>query len=115
MKKIICVLGLLFMSCEDPINVKLPKVENKLVIDAMLWRNIGETSGTLEVIVSRTTSYYNEKVPYVSNATVSLQANDMVFLAQEDVPGHYYIYDVNIAVDTNFTLSLNVDLSLIHI
>ena len=33
----------------------------------------------------------------------------MVFLAQEDAPGHYYIYDVNIAVDTNFTLSLIVD------
>lgn len=109
MKKIICFLGLLLLGCEDPIEVALPAVENKLVIDAMLWRNIGETSGTLEVIVSRTTSYYNEQVPYVSNAAVSLQANDVVFLAQEDVPGHYYIYDVDIAVNTNFTLSLNVD------
>jgi hypothetical protein len=87
MKKIICFLGLLLLGCEDPIEVALPAVENKLVIDAMLWRNIGETSGTLEVIVSRTTSYYNEQVPYVSNAAVSLQANDVVFLAQEDVPG----------------------------
>ena len=79
MKKIICFLGLLLLGCEDPIEVALPEVENKLVIDATLWRNIGETSGTLEVIVSRTTSYYNEQVPYVSNVAISLQANDMVF------------------------------------
>ena len=109
MKKIIYFLVLLLMGCEDPIEVALPAEENKLVIDAMLWRDIGEASGTLEVIVSRTTSYYNEQVPYVSNAAVSLQANDVVFLAQEDVPGHYYIYDVDIVVNTNFMLSLNVD------
>ena len=64
MKKIICVL-VLIMGCEDPIDVKLPAAENKLVIDAMLWRNLGETSGTLEVILSRTTDYYDEQVPLV--------------------------------------------------
>ena len=44
MKKIICVLGLVMMGCEDPIAVKLPAAENKLVIDAMLWRNLNEPS-----------------------------------------------------------------------
>ena len=96
MKKIICVLGLLLMGCEDPIDVKLPAAENKLVIDAMLWRNLGETSGTLEVILSRTTDYYDEEVPLVSNATVSLQTPNVLVTAQEDAPGHYYVYDVDI-------------------
>ena len=109
MKKIICVLGLLFLGCEDPIDVTLPTVENKLVIDAMLWRNLGETSGTLEVILSRTTDYYDEEVPLVSNATVSLQLFDMLFMAQEETPGHYYIYNVDINENDNFTLSLSVD------
>ena len=86
MKKIICVLGLLLVGCEDPINVALPAVENKLVIDAMLWRNLGETSGTLEVIISRTADYYDEEVPYVSNATVTLQQLDMIFTAKKTRP-----------------------------
>jgi hypothetical protein len=109
MKKIICVLGLLLMGCEDPINVALPAVENKLVIDAMLWRNLGQTPGTLEVILSRTADYYDDQVPYVSNATVTLQQFDMIFTAQEDAPGHYYIYNVDIAENDTFTLSLTVD------
>lgn len=109
MKKIICVLGLLLMGCEDPIDVKLPAAENKLVIDAMLWRNLGETSGTLEVIVSRTTDYYDEEVPLVSNATVSLQLFDMLFMAQEDAPGHYYLYNIDINENDSFTLHLTVD------
>ena len=109
MKKIICVLGLLIMGCEDPIDVKLPAAENKLVIDAMLWRNLGETSGTLEVIVSRTTDYYDEEVPLVSNATVSLQLFDMLFMAQEDAPGHYYLYNIDINENDSFTLHLTVD------
>ena len=58
MKKIICVLGLLLAGCEDPIRVALPAAEDKLVIDAMLWRNLDETSGTLEVIITRTADYY---------------------------------------------------------
>jgi hypothetical protein len=109
MKKIICVLGLVLAGCEDPISVALPAVEDKLVIDAMLWRNLDETSGTLEVIITRTADYYAEEVPYVSNATVSLQKFDMLFMAQEKTPGHYYIYNVDIAENDTFTLSLTVD------
>ena len=86
MKKIITVLGLLLVGCEDPINVALPAIENKLVIDAMLWRNLGQTPGTLKVILSRTADYYDDQVPYVSNATVTLQKFDMIFTAQEDAP-----------------------------
>ena len=109
MKKIICVLGLLFMGCEDPINVELPAAENKLVIDAMLWRNLDETSGTLEVILSRTTNYYDEEVPFVSNAKVSLQTPNVLLMAQEDALGHYYVYNVNINEIDEFTLSLTAD------
>jgi hypothetical protein len=109
MKKIICVLGLLFIGCEDPIDVKLPKVENKLVIDAMLWRNIGETSGTLKVIISRTTDYFNDEVPLVSNATVSLELSDMLYMAQEVLPGHYNLYNIDMNKTDNFTIHLTVD------
>jgi hypothetical protein len=108
MKKIMCVLGLLFLGCEDPIKLTLPTSENKLVIDAMLWRNIGETSGTLELILSRTNDYYEEEVPFVSDASVSLQLFDMLFVAQEDAPGHYYIYNVDINENENFTLRIKV-------
>jgi hypothetical protein len=114
MKKIICVLGLLLVGCEDPINVALPAVENKLVIDAMLWRNLGQTPGTLEVIISRTADYYDEEVPYVSNATVTLQQFDMIFTAQEDAPGHYYIYNVDVGENDTFTLSLTCRYSHVY-
>ena len=86
MKKIICVLGLVIMGCEDPIAVKLPAAENKLVIDAMLWRNLNEPSGTLEVMLSRTTDYYDEQVPLVSNATVSLQTPNACLLYTSPSP-----------------------------
>ena len=109
MKKIICVLGLVIMGCEDPIAVKLPAAENKLVIDAMLWRNLNEPSGTLEVMLSRTTDYYDEQVPLVSNATVSLQTPNAVLTAQENAPGHYHVYGVDINETDSFTLSLRVD------
>jgi hypothetical protein len=33
----------------------------------------------------------------------------MLFMAQEEAPGHYYIYNVDINENDNFTLSLSVD------
>jgi hypothetical protein len=36
----------------------------------------------------------------------------MIFTAQEDAPGHYYIYNVEVAENDTFTLSLSVDTAM---
>lgn len=110
MKNTLFLLGLLlFISCEDPIDVSLPEVVDNIVIDAMLWRPVGETTGTLEVVLSKTTDFYSVEVPYVSGAEITLQHGDVAQIAQEETPGHYQLADVAVTANTTYTLHVLVD------
>lgn len=110
MKKALFIFGLLFLaSCEDPIDITLPAHEKRVVIDAMLWRPVGETSGTLEVVLSNTTGFYNEAIPYIEGATVTLKNQDVIFTAQENEKGHYKAVNIPVLLNETFELAVAIE------
>lgn len=110
MKKVLFIFGLLLLaSCEDPIEVSLPAHEKRVVIDAMLWRTVGETTGTLEVVLSRTAGFYDEAIHYVEGATVSLKNQDVVFAAQENEKGQYKAENIPVEVGETFELTVVIE------
>lgn len=110
MKKLIFVFGLLlFWSCEDPIDVELPNTAQNIVIDAMLWRPVADTQGTLEVILTKTADFYSNTVPYISGADVSLHYGNTSVQAVEGDTGHYSIDDIQVPENEMFTLKVIID------
>jgi len=110
MKKALFIFGLLLVSsCEDPIDVTLPAHEKRVVIDAMLWRPVGETTGVLEVVLSRTTRFYNEAIPYIEGATVTLKNQNVVFTVQENEKGHYKAKNIPVLLDETFELAVAIE------
>lgn len=110
MKKVFFVFALfVLVSCEDPVDIVLPAHEKKVVIDAMLWRPVGNVTGTLEVVISNTTGFYNETIPFVAGASVSLKNKEAVFTAQENEKGHYIAENIPVSMDEIFELSVVID------
>ena len=106
MKRLIFIFGLfLFLwGCEDPIHIPLPEPTPYTVIDATLWRPVAGNKGTLEVVVSQTSDFYSDTVPYVSGASVSLTHGNRVVVAQEAEAGHYRAAGISVTENTDFTL-----------
>ena len=71
MRKIVFLLSILFVSCEDVIKVDLPKAPELVVIDAELSRPQGGGAAQLRVLVTKTTDYYSADIITVNNASVS--------------------------------------------
>lgn len=110
MKKLIFILGLsLFWSCEDPIDVELPNTEQNVVIDAMLWRPVAGTQGTLEVVLTETAAFYSKTILHISGANVSLHYNNNSIQAVEGDAGHYRAENIQISENDVFTLKVMVD------
>lgn len=107
MKKLIFVFGLLFFwSCEDPIDVKLPESKQYIVIDAMLWRPVAGNTGTLEVVLTQTSDFYSDEVPYISGANITLAFGNMSINAQETQDGHYKADNIPVDENAEFTLTI---------
>lgn len=100
---------LLLWSCEDPIDITLPAYEKRVVIDAMLWRPISANTGTLEVILSHTTDFYNNDMPYIENANVSLSTQNVTYTVQENTNGRYIIEDIPVSLNSIYNLSVVIE------
>ena len=73
MKKIIFLLTILCISCEDVVTIDLPKAAEQIVIDAELGRPQGGGMATLRVLVTKTTDFYSSEILYVDDASVVLE------------------------------------------
>lgn len=110
MKKRSLLFGLLLLlGCEDPIDVSLPPLDERLVIDAMLWRPVGGSTGNLDVVISRTTDFYATEVPYVAGAVVTLLDGGVVHTATENEAGHYTIEALSVVENNEYTLEVSLD------
>ena len=110
MKKLFLFFSFVFlMGCEDAIDLELPAAEDRIVIDATLWRPIDGTSGMLEVLLSKTTDFYATEVPAVGGAQVQLVTPTSLMTANEQAPGRYLIENVSVEEDINYTLRVVVD------
>lgn len=109
MKKIIFLLTILCISCEDVVTVDLPKATEQIVIDAELGRPQGGGIATLRVLVTKTTDFYNSEIVSVDDATVSLQYNNEVLTANHIEDGLYTLDIPEITTDKQYQLIVDVD------
>ncbi|RAR75592.1 DUF4249 domain-containing protein [Flavobacterium aciduliphilum] len=66
------VISLTLISCEDKVNIPLETAAPKLVIEAnILWQK-GTAGNEQKIKLTTTTDYYNENIPTVSGAVVSV-------------------------------------------
>ena len=109
MKKIIFLLTILCISCEDVVNVDLPKTAEQIVIDAELGRPQGGGIATLRVLVTKTTDFYNSEILSVDDASVSLQYNNEVLTANHIEDGLYTLDIPEITTNKQYQLIVDVD------
>ena len=117
MKKtyILFVLTLMiFSSCEKVIDIDVPSIEPKLIIDASFEVYFDETPISAKNVVKLTESadYFDEIIPVVSNATVfltNLSDNTIISFVDSNADGNY-------EPDTDFIPADNIEyeLTVIH-
>lgn len=117
MKKtyILFVLTLMiFSSCEKVVDIDVPSIEPKLIIDASFEVYFDETPISAKNVVKLTESadYFDEIIPVVSNATVfltNLSDNTIISFVDSNADGNY-------EPDTDFIPADNIEyeLTVIH-
>jgi hypothetical protein len=108
------VLLLIFSSCEKVIDVDVPSIEPKLIIDASFEVLFDETPVTANTIVKLRLSadYFDEAIPTVTNATVfitNLSNNTVINFSDADVDGNYEPITTFIPAD-----DVDYELTVIH-
>jgi hypothetical protein len=108
------VLLLIFSSCEKVIDVDVPSIEPKLIIDASFEVFFDETPVTANTIVKLRLSadYFDEAIPTVTNATVfitNLSNNTVINFSDADVDGNYEPITTFIPAD-----DVDYELTVIH-
>ncbi|WP_299122300.1 DUF4249 domain-containing protein [uncultured Winogradskyella sp.] len=98
MKKLIYIMlasTLLFLSCEDVVDVDVPEGEPRLTVDASFEIYLNESPVTIEGYLRLTLSapFFDDTIPPVTDATVfitNLEDNSVInFEASDDNPGFY--------------------------
>lgn len=110
--KTILYLFLIFLyGCEDVVELDLETGDPQLVIDAeILWAK--GTDGSEQTIkISRTTGYYNQETPKVSNAQVYVEdTNGNLFTFNEsEEPGVYVCHNFIPHLNETYTLEVTVE------
>jgi hypothetical protein len=88
------LLILLFTSCEKVVEIDVPSIDPKLIIDASFEVFFNNSPITAKTIVKLTSSadYFDEIIPPVTNATVfltNLLNNTIIIFSDENADGNY--------------------------
>ncbi len=110
MKKLIFLMCLVFISCEEVVEVDLQESAPRLVVEASLLWNKDQENQTQYIILSTTAPYFDKEIPLVTGATVSVFAPDGteyifeernagVFTNQEILPNKEGIFELVITYE----------------
>lgn len=105
---------MIFSSCEKVIDVDVPSIEPKLIIDASFEVYFDENPVSAKTVVTLTASadYFDETIPVVSNATVfvtNLSDNTIINFSDVDADGNYEPNTAFIPTD-----DIEYELTVIH-
>lgn len=93
MKKIstyIITILILFISCEEVIDVNLNTTEPKLVIDASINWYKGTAGNQQEINLSLTAPFFEENIPPATGASVQITSGNSIYIFTEDgTTGNY--------------------------
>ena len=59
-KKIFYIIIIIFYSCEKVVDINTNYSDERIVLDASIFKNINEDFATAKVIVSKTAPYFSE-------------------------------------------------------
>lgn len=105
---------MIFSSCEKVIDVDVPSIDPKLIIDASFEVYFDENPVSARTVVTLTASadYFDETIPVVSNATVfvtNLSDNTIINFSDVDADGNYEPNTAFIPTD-----DIEYELTVIH-
>jgi hypothetical protein len=96
------------LSCEDVVDVDLDTANPKLVIDASLKWQKGETGNVQTIKLSTTTDFYSNTIPPATGATVSVinLSSDVAIIYNfiETAPGTYVCTNFNPIINNEYQL-----------
>lgn len=101
-------IGVLLTSCEDVVDVDLNTAAPRLVIDASIDWVKGTDGGTQIIKLTTTTGFYQETVPVVSGATVTItnSANTVFDFIEDPGTGNYVCTDFSPVIGETYTLAV---------
>ena len=98
----------ILIGCEKVIDLDLEFTEKRIVIDAKINKHINSDDGFAKVIISETTSYFDEEIIFVENATVIIKeiGTNIEHKLNFSKENHYYIEIKNISKKTTYELNI---------
>lgn len=109
MKNILYILSfLLFLSCEDKIDIPLETATPKLVIDASIQWAKGTTGNEQKIKLTTTTDFYSNSIPTVTGASVIIKnsANIVFNFIETPNTGEYICSNFQPVIGENYTLTI---------
>lgn len=109
MKKSILLFSVLLivLGCEEVVDVDLPTEEPKFVIEATGVRQEQDSLGSLSVKLSKTAPFFQDSIPRVGGAEVSVEwSNQSVQLTENPEDTGFYVAVIPMVYDENYTLTV---------
>ena len=72
-KKIFYIIIIIFYSCEKVVDINTNYSDERIVLDASIFKNINEDFATAKVIVSKTAPYFSENNTEIEEAEVYIK------------------------------------------
>lgn len=106
----IIVLMIGFQSCEDVVNIDLETEEPRLVIEATGIQKENNSLGKFRVKLTETAPYFQDFIPTISDAEISLEIEDEVIEIPEllDNPG-VYEQEIPMIYEEKYKLTIKID------
>lgn len=94
-KYFLYIIIIIFFSCEKVISVETDYLDERIVFDASIFKNINENFATAIVKVSKTAPYFGENNTEIGNANVYIKTKNGNIDLDYDFKKKYYINTIN--------------------
>ncbi len=102
------LIGLSLASCTDVIEVDTPEIDSRLVIEASIDWEKGTLGNSQTIILSKSSSYFDQQLIPVTDASVKITKNDdgLVFIFEDQSNGEYSTNDFIPELNQSYTLEI---------
>ena len=107
MKRIILLIFLILQSCEKVIDIETSFIDERLVIDAELTKNIEKNIIEAKVILSKTAPYFAEEISIINDALVQISIDNIKTKLDFNNEKNYFFAEINeIDYDNDYILQI---------
>ena len=96
------------VSCEKVIDLDLEFTEKRIVVDAKINKHISKKDGYAKVIISETSSYFDNEINFIENAKVVIKelSTNNEYELKYSKENHYYTEIDNIINRSEYELNI---------